>query len=176
MATAAARRYARAVFELAQQDGDFDAWARRLAQVRDLVGDPKVAAVLTNPAISTEQREALVGGPPRLLDEQGTNLVRLLIEAGRVREAPGIAEEFERLSDEAAGRVRATVTTAIALGDDDRDRVQRELSRRLDKDVRLTVAVDPRIIGGLRVQYGDHVIDASVATRLQQLRRRLAAT
>jgi F-type H+-transporting ATPase subunit delta len=68
------------------------------------------------------------------------------------------------------------VTTAIELERDDRDRVERELSKRLNKEVRLTVVVDPRIIGGLKLQYGDRVVDASVAARLQQLRRRLAAT
>ena len=176
MATAAARRYARAVFDLARADGEVDLWARRLSQVRDLFADPAVASVLSNPAISSEQREELVSARPRVLDDEATNLARLLIESGRVAEAEGVAEEFERLADEAAGRVRATVTTAIPLDSQDRDRVERELSHRLNKEVRLTVAVDPKIIGGLKVQYGDHVVDASVASRLQQLRRRLAAS
>ena len=51
-----------------------------------------------------------------------------------------------------------------------------ELGKRLGKEIRLTVAVDPRILGGLKIQYGDRLVDASVATRLQQLRRRLAAS
>jgi F-type H+-transporting ATPase subunit delta len=80
------------------------------------------------------------------------------------------------MADEAAGRVRATLTTAIELEPRDRERVAQELSKRLDKDVRLQVVVDPRILGGLRLQYGDRIVDASVAARLQQLRRRLAAT
>jgi F-type H+-transporting ATPase subunit delta len=176
VATAAAKRYARAVFEMARQDGDVEEWARRLAAIRELFGDTKVAAVLANPTIATEQREALITEPPRILDDEATNLARLLIESGRIHEAAAIEEEFQRLADDAAGRVRATVTTAIELGRDDRDRVARELSRRLDKEVRLSVVVDPRIIGGLKLQYGDRVVDASVATRLQQLRRRLAAT
>jgi F-type H+-transporting ATPase subunit delta len=176
VATAAARRYARAVFELAQQDRDVDGWSRRLAQVRELFGNREVAAVLDNPTIAREDREALITRSPRPLDAEATNLARLLIESGRVKEAPAIQEEFESLADQAAGRVRATVTTAIALETEDRERVQRELSRRLDREVRLSVDVDPRIIGGLKLQYGDRVVDATVATRLQQLRRRLAAT
>ncbi len=68
------------------------------------------------------------------------------------------------------------MTTAIELPREDRDRVERELSKRLNKEVRLSVVVDPRIIGGLKLQYGDRVVDASVAERLQQLRRRLEAT
>ncbi len=176
MATAAARRYARAVFELAQQDGDVDAWSRRLAQIRELFSDPGVMAVLSNPTIATERREELVATSPRPFDDEATNLARLLIESRRIHEAGAIEEEFDRLADEAAGRVRATVTTAIELEREDRDRVASELSKRLGKEVRLTVAVDPRIIGGLKLQYGDRVVDASVAARLQQLRRRLAAT
>jgi F-type H+-transporting ATPase subunit delta len=176
VATAAARRYGRAIFELAQSDADLDGWARRLARVREILGDPQVADVLSNPTISMEKREALIAAPPRVLDNEGTNLARLLIESGRTGEMAEIEEEFARLTDQAEGRVRATVTTAVALKAEDRDRVQKELSRRLNKDVRLTVAVDPRVIGGLKLQYGDHVVDASVATKLQQLRRRLAAS
>lgn len=175
MATAAAKRYARAVFELAVQEGHIDQWSRRLEEISSLFGDPKVAAVLKNPTISRERREAVVSSP-KVFDTEATNLARLLIESGRVDEAAAIADEFQRLADQAAGRVQATVTTAIELEARDRDRVARELSKRLEKDVRLTVVVDPRILGGLKLQYGDRVVDASVATRLEQLRRRLAAS
>ncbi|HEY0829560.1 MAG TPA: F0F1 ATP synthase subunit delta [Candidatus Dormibacteraeota bacterium] len=176
MATAAVKRYAKAVFEIAQQDGDTELWGRRLQGVRELFADPKVAAVLTNPTIPVVRREALVATAPHVFDEEATNLARLLIESGRVGEAAAIEEEFERLADQSAGRVRATITTAVELTAHDRERVQRELSKQLDKEVRMTVVVDPRILGGLRLQYGDRLIDATVATRLQQLRRRLAAT
>jgi F-type H+-transporting ATPase subunit delta len=176
VATAAAKRYAKAVFELAQQEGELEQWHRRVGRVRELFTDPAVAAVLSNPTIATEQREALVAGTPHVLDEQGTNLARLLIESGRVEEAVDIDEEFQRLADEAAGRVRATVTTAIEIDSSDREHLARELSKRLDKDVKLQVVVDPRILGGMKLQYGDRIVDASVATRLEQLRRRLAAS
>src|SRR3989442_1720432 len=170
-----ARRYARAIFELALQDGEVDQWSRRLVKIRELFADPQVAAVLSNPTIATEHREALVATAPHLIDEEATNLARLLIESGRIDEVQDIDDEFQRLGDEAAGRVRATVTTAIELEAADRDRVSRELSKRLDKDVRLSVVVDPRILGGMKLQYGDRIVDASVATRLEQLRRPLAA-
>ena len=176
MATAAARRYAKAIFELAQQERQIDQWESRLARIRELFADPEVAAVLDNPTIPTDQREALIATAPHLIDREANNLARLLVESGRTADAAAVETEFQRLADEAAGRLRATVTTAIELGRDDRDRVARQLSQRLEKDVRLTAAVDPAIIGGLKLQYGDRVIDVTVATRLQQLRRRLAAT
>lgn len=176
MATAAPRRYARAVFELAEQERQVDEWGRRLAALRQSMSDPDVASVLTNPTIATEQRMALISAAPHVFDPEATNLAKLLIESNRVRDVAAIEEEFQRLADEAAGRVRATVTTAVELTPGDRDRVEEELSKRLGKEIRMQVVVDPRILGGLKLQYGDRLVDASVSTRLQQLRRRLAAS
>ena len=175
MATAAAKRYARAAFELAQQDRDFERWARRLAAVRELFSDPEVAAVLSNPTIATEQRAALISPSGTDFDLEAVNLAKLLVESGRIGDAAGIEEQFTALADQAAGRVRAKVTTAIALEPHDRERIADGLAKRLNKEVRLTVVVDPRIVGGLKLQFGDRLIDATVATKLQQLRRRLAS-
>lgn len=176
MATAAARRYAKAVFQLAEEERRVEEWEKRLTAVRELLSDPEVAAVLTNPTIPNDRRMALISEEPHLLDLEATNLAKLLIESNRVLDVAAIEEEFKRLADEAAGRVRATVTTAVELSPKDRDRVEDELSKRLGKEVRMHVVVDPRILGGLKLQYGDRLVDASVSTRLQQLRRRLAAS
>ena len=176
MATAAARRYAKAVFDLAEREGQVDEWGRRVAAIRQLLSDPEIASVLTNPTIPTEQRFALISDAPHVLDPEATNLAKLLIESNRVRDVTEVEVEFQRLADEAAGRVRATVTTAVELTPKDRDRVADELSKRLGKEIRMHLVVDPRILGGLKLQYGDRLVDASVSTRLQQLRRRLAAS
>jgi F-type H+-transporting ATPase subunit delta len=174
VATAAARRYARAVFELATEEGQVAEWGRRVAQVSDLLSNPQVAAVLTNPTIPVNLRMELISAAPHELDPEATNLARLLIESNRVEDARGVAEDYEALADAAAGRVRATVTTAVELAPDERDRLAHQLSERLGKEVRIEVVVDERILGGLKLQYGDRLIDASLATKLQQLRRRLA--
>lgn len=176
MASGAAKRYARAVFQVAQDEGRIEHWEHSLARLHELLSDPNVAEVLSNPTIAASERMKFISGSPQLMDQQTANLAKLLIESNRVREIDGIADEFGRLGDEAAGRVRATVTTAIELGAGDRDRIARELSKRLDKEVKLQVAVDPRILGGLKLQYGDRVVDGTVATKLQQLRRRLVAS
>jgi F-type H+-transporting ATPase subunit delta len=161
------------VFELALKEGRLEDWRRHLTAIRDLMGDPAVAQVLQNPTIPASRRMELIGAA-KSLDAEATNLARMLVETGRVDQADGILDEFEQLADEAAGRVRATVTTAVELSAEDRDRISDQLSKRLGKEVRITVAVDRRIMGGLKLQYGDHLIDATVAARLQQLRRQLA--
>jgi F-type H+-transporting ATPase subunit delta len=108
------------------------------------------------------------------LGQEGRNLGKLLIEAHATPALPEIREEYDRLDDEAAGRVRAVATSAVPLSDGDRERLVADLSRRFEKEVRLQTRVDPSILGGLVVQVGDQLIDASVQSRLQQLRRRLA--
>jgi F-type H+-transporting ATPase subunit delta len=106
-------------------------------------------------------------------DKEVVNLGRLLIEANRVDEIAGVVEEFSDLADAAAGRVRAVVTTAVELAPNEKDELARKLSSRLGKEISMRAVVDPRVIGGLKLQYGDRLVDATVATRLQQLRRRL---
>ena len=174
MATAAAKRYGRAVFEVAREEGQVEEWGRRLVKVRDLLANPEVSAVLTNPTIPLNLRMELISAAPHELDPEATNLARLLIESNRVEEVAAVVDVFDALADESAGRVRAMVTTAVELTDAERERVTRQLSERLGKEVTMQVTVDKRILGGLKLQYGDRLIDASVATKLQQLRRRLA--
>ncbi len=173
MATAAAKHYARAVFELAAADSQIEEWRRRLETIRDMTSNPAATAVLENPTIPAAQRLDLIDAP-EFLDREGINLIRLLIEGRHVHRAPEILDEYERLVDEAEGRVRATVTAAVELSSDERELIGERLSKQIGKEVRITARVDRRILGGLRLQYGDHLIDASVATRLQQLRRILA--
>lgn len=175
MAGASARRYARAVFELAQEEKAVEAWARRLGVLREVLEDARLRPVLENPAIPIEEKQALIEsfGIARL-GKEGENLAKLLIANHRAQVIGDLVEEFGRLADEAAGRVQATATAAVELSEADRRRLAGELSDKLGREVRVDVRVDPSILGGLVLQFGDRVIDASLATRLQQLRRRLA--
>jgi F-type H+-transporting ATPase subunit delta len=138
-----------------------------------VTSNPAATSVLENPTIPAAQRLDLIDAP-EFLDREGINLIRLLIEGRQVHRAPEILDEYERLVDESEGRVRATVTAAIELSNEERELIGERLSKQIGKEVRITAQVDRRILGGLRLQYGDHLIDASVATRLQQLRRILA--
>jgi F-type H+-transporting ATPase subunit delta len=176
MASTTAKRYAKAVFDLARESGDVQGWRARLARLQALLGDPATQGVLDNPVVSPERRLQVVDvlDADGALGEEGRNLGKLLIEARATAALGDIRDEFDRLDDEATGRVRALATTAVPLSHEDRDRLVSSLGRRLQKDVRLSTRIDPSILGGLVLQVGDRVIDASIQTRLQQLRRQLA--
>ena len=140
-----ANRYARAIFELASEEGKVDDWARQLSVIRVVLDDPGARAVIDNPSVAAETRMKAVEqldlpgiGP------QGMNLMRMLVASGRVGRIDEIATQFEILADDAAGRVRATVTTAIPLSETDRESLARDLSSQLGKDVRLESREMPR--------------------------------
>ena len=175
MAGSAAKRYARAIFDLAKEEGQVEAWSQRLAAVREVLAHPEARTVLANPTISVQRRQEVASA---LLDArvgpEGVNLAKLLVGANRLDDVDAIAEDYARLVDEDVGRIRATAITAVPLRRADADKLETELAQKLGHEVRLETTVDPVIIGGLVLRIGDRVIDASVATRLQQLRQRLA--
>ena len=169
-----ASRYARAIFELASEEGKVDDWSRQLAVIREVLGDPGARAVVDNPSVSVETRmKAVEALDLPGIGPQGMNLMRMLVASRRVGRIDEIADRFEVLADDAAGRVRATVTTAIPLSESDREALGRDLSKQLGKDVRLESRVDPAILGGLVLLVGDRLTDASIAARLDQLRRQV---
>ena len=142
----------------------------------EILAVPELRAALLNRGAATESRSQLLREVGRdRLDQQALNLAVLLLENGRVEQAGLVLAEFDELADEAEGRVRARAVTAVELGEDERRRLEQDLARRFGGKVRLETAVEPEILGGLVLRIGDHLVDASVRTRLQQLRRRLAA-
>jgi F-type H+-transporting ATPase subunit delta len=175
MAGAAAKRYARAIFELAREEGQVEEWGTRLATVGQVLSRQDVRVVLSNPTIPRQQRQEAVS---RILDDsagpEGANLAKLLVGANRLDDVERIEQEYQLLVDEAEGRMRATATTAVELSAGDYETLAGRISKQMGREVRLTADVDPAIIGGLVLRVGDHVIDASLATRLRQLRRKLA--
>jgi len=175
MAGAAAKRYARAIFELAREEGQVEEWGTRLTTVGQVLSRQDVRVVLSNPTIPRQQRQEAVS---RILDDsagpEGANLAKLLVGANRLDDVERIEQEYQLLVDEAEGRMRATATTAVELSAGDYETLAGRISKQMGREVRLTADVDPAIIGGLVLRVGDHVIDASLATRLRQLRRKLA--
>jgi F-type H+-transporting ATPase subunit delta len=170
---AVARRYALAYFDLAQEAGAIDAWGRELARVAEEIADPEVAQALANPRLRGDQRARLTEALLRGTMPQTANLVRLLLEHGRIAALPLLVAHYRRLADRASGVVRAEVTTAIPVDETQAAQIRRTLSERLGGAVETTVRQDPGILGGLVVRIGDRVVDASVRTRLQQLRAAL---
>jgi len=169
-----ARRYAQAYFELAEEAGAIQAWRADLSRAVATVSGDAVERALTNPRLRRAQRERSAGELLDGVSEPARNLMRLLISRGRLRLAPTVLAEFDRLADADAGVVRAEVTTAVHVDDATKTGIISRIRRRLGESVQVEVRQDPSIMGGLVIRIGDRVIDNSVRTHLQQLHAAVA--
>jgi F-type H+-transporting ATPase subunit delta len=171
-----ARRYAEAVFEIAERDGTVERWLSQLNDVAEAVSRAQVVRRLEDPHVPLEARaKALhdVAGP-QMLPQMG-NLLGLVLRRRRLDSLPQIAREFKRLYNRRAGVIEATATSALELDQHDVAALTTRLEAMTGKKVELATAVDPGILGGIQVRIGDTLYDGSVRGRLERLRTRLAA-
>jgi len=169
----AARRYARALFALAQEEGGVASIRGELDDMaRLLAANPDLQRRLFQPLHPVHERRQVL----KRVCEQGRgsrtiqNFFAYLIEQRRLVAFDAIHDEFNRLADEADGRVRAEVRSASPLRDQQRARLVEALAQRTGKEVELTVHVDPSLIGGAIATVGGLVFDGSLRTQLSQLR------
>jgi F-type H+-transporting ATPase subunit delta len=167
------RRYAAGAFELASEEGDVERWRKEMAKLDELLQDDVLKAAFQNPSVDANRRMELARLLAPELRPQTDNFLRLLIEHRRTRDIASIREAFDRLADEAAGITHVTLTTAIALSEQDRRRYEEALADRLGRKVVLRFEQDPRIIAGARILVGDHLVDGSVQTQLDRLHQDL---
>ena len=171
--SAAARRYARALFSLATEAdavtavrGELDALARVLeenAELRDSIFRPLYPGV--------ERRAVLEGVCDRLGSSPTVrNFCAYLVDQRRVIEFEAIRDAFAQLADEAAGRTRARVVSASRLSQAQQERLRRALSARTGRSVELELEVDRALLGGAVASVGGLVFDGSLRTQLEQLR------
>lgn len=172
-----ARPYAQAVFELAEEAGDLAVWSESLDVARALLADGQVIAFLGDPAFSNKRRlEFLTGLFDKAKatkisgqDKQGTNLLKLLLENGRIAALPEIATHFEVLKANAENVVDVTVTSAIPISIKQRQTISNALRKRLGREINLETKIDQNLIGGAVIKAGDVVIDGSLRSRLESL-------
>ena len=173
-----ARRYAKALFELAVEDGRFEETGEELsAASRALEADPAIIEALRSPSTTREERravaEALIGAikaSPTL-----SNSLRLLADRGRLADLPYLGRIYRDLADEKAGRVRAKVTSAVPLTPEAAAKLTAVLSKTTAKNVIVEHAVDPAILGGAVAKVGSQVFDGSLRNQTSQLRQQLKA-
>jgi F-type H+-transporting ATPase subunit delta len=169
-----AKRYARAVFDLASDAGAVDAVQGDLTTVANAMSDPVVGAFMTDPNVRESQKLAAMESLFSRVDQSLVrNLAKMLIQRQRIDAAPEILEVFRDLALEARGVAIADVTTAVELSEQERAEVRERLGRIAGKQIELRTRVDPAIIGGLVARIGDQLIDGSVTTQLRAMRAAL---
>lgn len=170
-----ARRYAKALYELAAEEGSVEQIATALAEIATAVAGIDANSLAPGVLDAASRRalgEALAGpvGPDSTLGK----FLRLIVERDRVTELPGVQFWFVKRLDEEAGRVRATVTAANELTDSQTESIVAVFRPIAGRDVLPEVSSDPDLLGGAIVELEGRVYDGSVKTRLARLAARMA--
>ncbi len=173
--TTIARNYAETLFELTARDDAHGAAVQAFEElVATLESEPRIRAFLETPKIPAATKKAVLYG--LLKDRAPTsfvNFVRVVVDQNRQRLLRVIGSEYRTLVDAAQGRLHVEVTLARRPVESQQDEIAARLSDKLGKTVVPHVRVNPNILGGVVVRFGDRVMDGSLKRQLSTLRRRM---
>jgi len=171
----AARVYAEALFEAGKDKGKLDSLQSQLAQFTEVVDrNHDLQVFLFSPYLSSNDKKeglgrAISGAEPELL-----NFLELLVEKHRMPEIFRIRREFDELWKKENRRLDVTVISAVELDQAVVEKIGQEVERQTGEAVELSSRVDDGILGGIVLQVGNMVLDASIRSRLEKLRKTVA--
>ncbi len=171
----AAKRYAEALFQLAQKNNTVDAVSTDMAEIKKVLeGNKELMVLLDSPKITTEQKrqmfDTLFAGAQTIV----LNALKVVLDKGRIHELPAIVDAFMTLSYDASGAAEAVVYSTTTLSEDELTRISTTFAKKVGKEkLHITNKIDPSLLGGVKVQVGNLIYDSTVATKLESLRRTL---
>ena len=177
MPSPVARRYALALADEAARSGAVEAVDADLARLHDTAqASREFGAALASPVVSREKKRRVLAALFPDLNATTARFLDLLFDKEREALVADVAEAYVALRDAQNGFVEALVRVPDTLSEADTDALRTSLEARTGQKVRLRVAVDPSLIGGIVVRIGDTVYDGSVRQQLARMRERLSLT
>ena len=170
-----AQVYARSLFEVAQDRDRLDVVREQIAQFADALGESRdLQTFFFSPYFSTEEKKKGLDTAVEGADEIVRNFLAVLIENHRMPALFRIRRELDRMWQEVNQLLPVQVTSAVALDEAVTSRIGEEIGRQTGRRVELTSTVDPDVLGGIVLRVGNSILDASIRTRLERLRKQVA--
>jgi ATP synthase F1 delta subunit len=171
-----ARVYADALFGAAQDTDKLDPIHEQLGQFADAMNESNDLRVFFfSPYFSSEEKKNAIRETVSGADEEFVNFLELLAEKHRMPAIFHIRRRFDELWANAKKRLEVTLTSAVELDSSVVDQVSKEVERQTDRTIDMQAEVDPEILGGLVLKVGNRVLDASVRSKLEKLRKEVAS-
>jgi F-type H+-transporting ATPase subunit delta len=173
-ASTIARPYAEALFSRGDETKTLELWSEALELLSAVVQDPTMASIIADPLFDRADLTNLlldIGGEQ--FGPEVQNLVRLLVDNGRLSVVPEIATLYEKLKAESQQQLKVHVRSAYEFTTDHEKQIAAGLKRKLGLDVTITSEQDKDLIGGVHIRAGDLVIDGSIKGKLEQLANEL---
>jgi F-type H+-transporting ATPase subunit delta len=170
-----ARSYATALFELGQKTGETESFGHALNRMADLIeSDRRIRDFLRSPKIdAAAKKAALTKALGRSASPLFVNFLKVMIDKRRQNLVPEVAVQYALKLDAHLGRLNAQVTLAREPGEREEQDIAKRLSQLLGQSVIPHIRVDPSILGGIVVRYGDRVMDGSLRRRLLSMRNQM---
>ncbi len=170
--TILARRYAKALFSLGQENGENKKYSESLDAIAELYREDIILDALVNPLYPLDVRQKVMA---KIAESAGgdsylTRFLSLLVEKKRAVILPDIAIEMQAMVDEEQNICHGSVVSAVELDEELKGKVRKKLEQLTGKTVMLATRVDPSIIGGIVAKVGDLVLDGSIKTQLHGLK------
>lgn len=170
---AVGRRYARAIFEIGKENKTLPQLVKDIGSFADMYAtSEQLRVVLTNPLVEEPLRDALLREIAQKMgiSEVALSSLRLLAKRRRLNAVADVARELERMVDDDAGVLRASVTSAAPLSQAYLDKLRAELEKATGRKVFIVHRQDPSLVAGVVTRIGDKVVDGSVRARLSSFR------
>ena len=170
-----ANRYAKAIFELAEENGQLDQTYQELSALRQVFEEnDSLAALLSGVDLSLAEKKSLIDALKKDASPFVSNLIQMVFDYGRMDDLVAIIDEFERRYDASNKRIHAEVITAVQLDTKQRDQLKAGLAKRLSaNEIVLHETVDPSILGGVVIRTNNETLDGSLRSKIEQIRRLL---
>ena len=167
------KRYAKALFSLGQEDGNFEQYGRELFEFAEFFRENEdFRKVASNPIFALEDRKKIL---EIVLDGSSfsglmKNFLNLLLDKNRIEAIEAIAEHYSGLTDAVSGVARAEILTAMPLKNEVLEGIERSLEGLTSKKIKTEIREDKDLIGGIVVRIGDLVLDGSIRAQLEGLK------
>jgi ATP synthase F1 delta subunit len=170
-----AQVYARSLFEVAEEHDKLDDVREQIGQFADALGESRdLQTFFFSPYFSTEEKKKGLASALEGADPVVENFLALLIENHRMPVLFRVRREFDQMWREVNKLLPVQITSAVELDTAVTEQIGDEIGRQTGRTVELTSTVDPDVLGGLVVRVGNSILDASIRTRLERLRKQVA--
>lgn len=171
----AAKRYALALFELAQSKGQASSIQEELHELKKVFLDNKeLEQLLDSPKLSSAKKKQLMGDLFEGANPYILNTLFVMLDRKRINEVVGLVDEFNEAANNAAGIAEAKVYSTRSLSAEESQSISNVFAQRVGKQsLRIENIIDPSLLGGIRLQIGNRIYDSSVSSKLERLKRDL---
>lgn len=166
------RRYALALYEVAEEKGKVQEYLQDLREICDLIDNNKdFYEVVKHPQISTRQKKrTFINIFKGNIDEELLSFLLILIEKDRILFLREKLKEMEKIDLERRDTYRGVVKTTEPLSEDQYNKLLAKLEKKYNKHIILEQVIDPKILGGIYVRVNNEVMDGTVKLRLEELK------